>query len=79
MEIRKMAELDALYPEPQAGIRYDSPELLLMKHIAENNIDGATALFRDRRQFSDAPPAVDTPYGRFEGKEQIRDGDGAEL
>lgn len=73
MEIRKMAELDALYPEPQKGIRYDSPELLLMKHISENNIDGATALFRDRRQFSDTPPAVDTPYGRFEGKEQIRD------
>ena len=33
MEIRKKAELDALYPEPQEGIRYDSPELLLMKHI----------------------------------------------
>ncbi len=72
MEIRKRAELDALYPEPQEGIIYDSPELLMMKHIAGNNIRGAMDLFRDRRQFSDAPPAVDTPYGRFEGKEQIR-------
>ena len=72
MEIRKRAELDALYPEPQEGIRYDSPELLLMKRISEKNYDGAAALFRDRRQFSDAPPAVDAPYGRFEGKEQIR-------
>ncbi|MBQ6383605.1 MAG: nuclear transport factor 2 family protein [Clostridia bacterium] len=72
MEIRKRAELDALYPEPQEGIIYDSPELLMMKHIAGNNIRGVMDLFRDRRQFSDAPPAVDTPYGRFEGKEQIR-------
>ena len=72
MEIRKRAELDALYPEPQEGIRYDSPELLMMKHIAGNNIRCVMDLFRDRRQFSDTPPAVDTPYGRFEGKEQIR-------
>lgn len=71
MEIRKRAELDALYPEAQAGIRYDSPELLLMQYIAENKTDEAIALFRDTRQFSDAPPAVDAPYGRFEGKDQI--------
>ena len=72
MEIRKRAELDVLYPEPQAGIRYDSPELLMMKYVSDNQIDSVTDLFRDRRQFSDLPPAVDTPYGRFEGKEQIR-------
>ena len=72
MEIRKMAELYALYPEAQEGIRYDSPELLLMKLIAENKPDEATALFRKKRQFSDIPPAVDTPYGRFEGEEGIR-------
>ena len=72
MEIRKMAELYALYPEAQEGIVYDSPELLLMKRISENDPDGAAALFPDRRQFSGALPAVDAPYGRFEGKEQIR-------
>ena len=72
MEIRKRAELDVLYPEPQKGIVYDSPELLMMKYISEKNTEGAMALFRDRRQFSDALPAVDAPYGRFEGKEQIR-------
>ena len=71
MEIRKKAELYVLYPEAQEGILYDSPELLLMKYISENNMDAAMALFRDKRQFSDAPPAVDTPYGRFGGKEQI--------
>ena len=72
MEIRKMAELYALYPEPQKGIVYDSPELLMMRYISENNMDGVMALFREKRQFLEAPPAVDTPYGRFEGKEQIR-------
>ena len=72
MEIRKRAELDVLYPEPQKGIMQDSPELLLMKRIAENDPAGAAELFPDRRQFSDTPPAVDTPYGRYEGKAQIR-------
>jgi hypothetical protein len=72
MEIRNRAELDVLYPEPQEGILYDSPELLLFRRIAEGDTDGAAALFRDRRQFTDAPPAVDAPYGRFEGKERIR-------
>ena len=72
MEVRKKAELYVLYPEAQEGILYDSPELLLMKYISENNMDAAMALFRDKRQFSEDPPAVDAPYGRFEGKEQIR-------
>ena len=73
MEIRRRAELDVLYPEPQKGMKDDSPELLLMKYIAEQKMDKAMALFHEKRQFSDVPPAVDTPYGRFEGKEQIRD------
>ena len=61
MEIRQRAELDALYPEPQEGIREDSPELLLMKHIAAGEYDRAAALFRDRKQFTEAPPAADAP------------------
>ena len=72
MEIRKRAELDVLYPEPQHGIRKDSPELMMMERIAGKDPEGAAELFRDRRQFTDELPAVDTPYGRFEGKEQIR-------
>ena len=73
VEIRKRAELDVLYPEAQQGIRYDSPELLLMRYIAEGDAGKAAALFREKRQFSDELPAVDTPYGRFEGKARIRD------
>ena len=72
MNIRKTAELAALYGEPQAGIDHRSPELLLMKLIAENRIESAMELFREKRQFSQDPPAVDTPYGRFEGKREIR-------
>ena len=72
MEIRKMAELYALYREPQHGIVQDSPELLLMKRIAEKDYGRAMELFRDKRQFSENPPAVDAPYGRFEGREEIR-------
>ena len=72
MEIRKKAELYVLYPEAQKGIVYDSPELLLMKRIADRDTDSALKLFPERRQFTDVPPAVDTPYGRFEGKDGIR-------
>ena len=73
MEIRRMAELHALYPEPQQGIKYDAPELLLMQRIAAGDCDGAAALFRERKQFTGALPVVDAPYGRFEGRERIRD------
>ena len=64
MEIRKTAELHALYPEPQAGIMQDSPELVLMKRIAEKDFDGAAALFRERRQFSELPPPTDGLKGK---------------
>ena len=73
MQIRKVAELSALYSRPQSGIYYRSPELLLMRHISKGDIDGAMALFPEKRQFSDAPPVVDAPYGRFEGTDRIRE------
>ncbi len=72
MEIREMAELYALYPEPQKGIVYDSPELLLMEYIAAREYGHALALFREKKQFTEALPVVDAPFGRFEGKEAIR-------
>ncbi len=72
MEIRNMAELCALYKTPQAGIKQDSPELLMMKYISAGEYGKAAELFPEKRQFSDALPAVDAPYGRFEGREAIR-------
>ena len=59
MEIRKMAELYALYPEAQPGIRYDSPELLMIQYISEGSTEKVLTLFREKRQFSENPPAVD--------------------
>ena len=70
MEIRKMAELYALYT-PQEGIMLDSPELVLMRAIAEKNYEKAADLFPEKKQFVGQPPVVDAPYGRFEGKEAI--------
>ena len=71
MQIRKMAELYALYKAPQAGIVQDSPELALMRRIAEGSPDDAAALFPQKRQFTGAPPVVDAPWDRFEGKARI--------
>ena len=73
MEIRNRAELTALYDKPQDGIVADSPELVLMQRIAGKDYDGAVSLFRDKRQFSDEPTVVDAPWGRFEGKDRIRE------
>ena len=61
MEIRQRAELTALYEKPQDGIKYDSPELVMMQRIAERDFDGAVSLFREKRQFSDTPTAADGP------------------
>ena len=71
-EIRKMAELYALYREPQKGIDLASPEVLLMERIARGETEQAAALFRDAKQFTGALPVVDAPYGRFVGKQAIR-------
>ena len=72
MEIRRQAELTALYEKPQEGIKYDSPELVMIKRIAAGDIEKAVSLFREKRQFSDAPVAVDAPWGRFEGADGVR-------
>ena len=72
MEIRNLCELHTLYEKPQEGIRMDSPEILLMQRIAAGDDLGAAALFREKKQFTDQLPVVDAPYGRFEGREEIR-------
>ena len=73
MDIRNRSELTALYEKPQEGIMQDSPELVFMKLISEKEYEKATSLFREKRQFSDDLPVVDAPWGRFEGREQIKE------
>ena len=59
MEIRRMAELYALYPEPQKGIRYESPELLLIRYIAENTtVCANTCIISDFYTICDAHMAT---------------------
>ena len=69
--IRRKVELYTLYKEPQAGINQDSPELLMMRCIEAGRPEDAVKLFPEHKQFSCALPVVDTPYGRFVGKEAI--------
>lgn len=71
--IRRKVELYTLYNAPQPGILENSPELKMIRCIAEGKPEEAAALFPEHKQFSDKPPVVDAPYGRFEGKDQILD------
>ena len=71
MEIRNRCELSTLYSRPQEGIRMDSPEILFMQAVAAGNDEEAAGLFREKKQFTGELPAVDAPYGRFEGREEI--------
>ena len=73
MEIRNQCELSTLYEKPQEGILADSPEILFMQAVSEGKYDEAAEIFRERKQFTEKLPAVDAPYGRFEGRAEIRD------
>ena len=48
----------------------DSPEILLMQLICAGKTIEACALFGETKQFGGLP-AVDAPYGRFEGQEEL--------
>ena len=71
LSIRRKVELFTLYDEPQKGIMQDSPELLMMRCIEKGNAEEVMNLFPEHKQFSSALPVVDTPFGRFVGKEAI--------
>ena len=70
MTIRQYSNLKNIcqgFPRP---ILMDSPELLLMQYACGGQAEKAAALFGESRQFG-GKPAIDAPYGRFEGAEQI--------
>ena len=68
-----MHEFIATYATDRKPIHADSQELRFMKALCAGDAEGAAALFADKVQFRDEPPAVDAPHGRFEGREAIRD------
>ena len=49
----------------------DAPEILFLKALAKGDTDEVLALFDDEKQFG-GKSAVDTPHGRYEGLEGIR-------
>lgn len=71
MVIRQYAHLKDMCRGFARTIRMDSPEVLLMQYLCAGQADRAKALFGEEKQFGGLP-AVDAPYGRFEGAQQIR-------
>ena len=70
MEIRHYSELEKMLAGTHP-IRRDAPEVLLLERLCAGDAEGVCALFPEKKLFGGAP-AVDMPYGRFEGLEEIR-------
>ncbi len=71
MKIRhrsRLKQMCANFSSPMCG---DSPEIRLMQLVCAGKADEACAIFGTEKQFGGLP-AVDAPYGRFEGAEGIR-------
>ena len=72
MKIRQESVLAKLYASPKNVILANSPELKFVNALCNGYIDEAVGYFRERKLFGSNPPAVDAPYGRFEGLDEIR-------
>ena len=70
MKTRHYSELEKLYGGTHP-IRPDTPEMKFMKALCAGDAAGVCALFGEEKLFGGLP-AVDTPYGRFEGLPEIR-------
>ena len=70
MEIRHRSRLRQMCANFTSPMQEDSPEILLMQRICAGKTAEACALFGDTKQFGGLP-AVDAPYGRFEGQAEI--------
>lgn len=74
LPVRKPCNLERLYEGMERGdILEDTPDMLFAKALSAGRVDEVVGLFREKKMFWDELPAVDTPYGRFEGLEGIRD------
>ena len=73
MEIRKKCNLERMFHDMKDDIRYDLKDTAFTDALLKGDTEGVLALFQDRKMFLDEPSAVDSPYGRFEGKEGIRE------
>lgn len=71
MKIRHHSRLKQMCAGFSSPLQEDSPEIQLMKAVCAGEAEGACRLFGEQRQFGGLP-AVDAPYGRFEGQAGIR-------
>ena len=71
MKTRHYSELEARFAGTHPVDR-GAPEVRFLDMLCAGDAGGVCALFADRKLFGGAPSAVDTPYGRFEGPEEIR-------
>ncbi len=71
MKIRHRSRLAQMCVGFSSPIRKDSPEILFMQRLCAGQAEEACRLFGAEKQFGGLP-AVDAPYGRFEGAEQLR-------
>ena len=72
MKIRKPCNLARRYAGPQHPIDAASPELRFMQAVCAGRVEEAVCMFREKKLFGGAEPAVDAPYGRFTGLTGIR-------
>ena len=71
LPVRKQCSLERLYKDMPREIRTDTPDLAFANALCVGDADAVAGLFREKKRFWDELPAVDTPYGRFEGLEDI--------
>ena len=70
MDIRHHSRLAQMCAGFSSPLQEDSPEIRLMEFLCAGKADEACRLFGKTKQFGGLP-AVDAPYGRFEGQAEI--------
>ena len=73
LPVRKECSLERLYKDMIRDIKEDSPDIYFVNALCAGDADNVTGLFREKKLFWDELPAVDSPYGRFEGLDGIKD------
>ena len=71
LPVRKACNLERLYKDMPQDIRTDTPDLAFVNALCAGKADDVAGLFREKKLFWDELPAVDAPYGRFEGLDDI--------
>ena len=72
LPVRKACLLERLYEDMPQDIRMDTPDIAFTNALCAGKTDEVAGLFREKKLFWDKLPAVDTPYGRFGGLDDIR-------